>query len=315
MNILAGIDEAGLGPSIGPLATGCAALSVPNDWRPDSPWEHLSAVCCREWRKKETRLGVADSKELYKTGGLAAFENTLAAFSRLANNDTGALPLELPGLDSDKPAVHPCYSRPAQLSPLHCAEAKITASTEELRTALNSTGAAAIYLAAAALHEPILNRRFAQGLNKNQALLMETGRHLVALAAAFPNAHLWVVVDKQGGRNDYLPFLTALFPGSWLETLTAGAERSAYRIRRSGGDMEIHFNAKGDRDSFATALASLAAKYTRERAMADLNEWFCHRWPSLKPTAGYPTDAKRWLAEVRKLSGEEARLDLLIRER
>lgn len=315
MIILAGIDEAGLGPTIGPLATGCAALRTPGDWLPDSPWERLSIVCCREWRRGETRLGVADSKVLHKTGGLEAFEHTLAAFSLLANTKTACLPLDLPGLGSESMPIHPCYSRSLHPFPIYCCEEVISGSVGALRSALETAGAEVAHLAAAALHEPVLNRRFAQGLNKNQALLLETGRHLAELAVKFPDSRLCVVVDKQGGRNDYLPFLTTLFPGCWLETLTIGAEKSSYRVRRSGGDMEIHFTAKADRDSFATALASLAAKYVRERAMAELNAWFCERWPQVKPTAGYPTDAKRWLAEVAKIPGKETGLELLIRER
>ena len=29
-----------------------------------------------------------------------------------------------------------------------------------------------------------------------------------------------------------------------------------------------------------------------------LNRWFVQRQPGLRPTAGYPDDAKRWLAEI-----------------
>ncbi len=145
---------------------------------------------------------------------------------------------------------------------------------------------------------------------------METGARLSSLAEAFPEETVLAVVDKHGGRNEYLPILTALFPGVWLETVTAGAEQSVYRVRRERGVMEIRFAAKGDRNSFATALASMAAKYVRERGMAELNQWFARRAPDLRETVGYPVDAKRWRGELtRKMQPDAAMLERIWRER
>lgn len=285
--ILAGIDEAGLGPNVGPLATACAALRVPESWSPESPWEKLGAACCREWGRRETRLGVADSKVLYTKGGLAALEKTLAAFARCADGLTFSVSFASPA----EPELHPCYSRRLDIP---------DADGAELSAALAACGAEAVRLEVGCLFEPVMNSRFAAGLNKNQILLMETGARLSGLAAAFPAEPVLAVIDKQGGRNDYLPFLTGLFPGAWVEAVSVGAERSTYRIRRAGGGMELRFVAKGDRDSFATALASMAAKYARERSMAELNAWFGARAPGLRETAGYPVDAKRWRAEIEK---------------
>ncbi len=60
----------------------------------------------------------------------------------------------------------------------------------------------------------------------------------------------------------------------------------------------------------------MTAKYARERAMAELNAWFCERVPGLKPTAGYPTDAKRWLAEASGfLAAEKIDMNLVWRKR
>ena len=46
------------------------------------------------------------------------------------------------------------------------------------------------------------------------------------------------------------------------------------------------------------ALASMASKYLRELAMRALNAFWCREVPNLKPTAGYPQDAKRFKAEI-----------------
>ncbi len=46
------------------------------------------------------------------------------------------------------------------------------------------------------------------------------------------------------------------------------------------------------------AAASVVAKYLREACMAAFNRFWQGRRPDLKPTAGYPSDAKRFLAEI-----------------
>lgn len=312
MIILAGIDEAGLGPTLGPLVTASAALEVPEEWRPGTPWERLESAFCREWRKGETRAGVADSKVLYRTGGLGALELTVGAFARLA----GSASIPASG-GNGRTKRHPCYSGRLEPFPAYTEADGMLAARGAIDAALTAAGARAVHLEAAPLFEPELNRRFESGLNKNEALLMETGRHLAALAEKFPGRRILVVVDKQGGRNDYLPFLTALFPGVWPREVVASARSSHYLLLRPGGTMEIYFDAKADRNSFATALASLAAKYVRERAMAELNAWFGERLPGLKATAGYPQDAERWLGEVRAGAGGAAEweLELLVRTR
>lgn len=305
MRILAGVDEAGLGPFLGPLVTAAAALATPADWTPEDPWRRLEAVCSDRWRRRETRLAVADSKALYRGGGVAALESAVGAFSLLANADPRP-PLATPGA-ADGP-VHPCYSRRLDPFPAHVDAAGLAVAAEALGAALARAGASCAHLEVAAVYEPVLNRRFAAGLNKNQALLAETGRHLVRLAEKFPHRPILAVVDKQGGRDDYLPFLTSLFPGAWLETLAKGRERSVYRWRRAGGEVEFRFQVKADAGSFVTALASMAAKYARERAMAELNAWFGERLPGLAPTAGYPADARRWLDRAGAVPGLDLEL-------
>ncbi len=315
--ILAGIDEAGLGPNIGPLVTACAALRVPEDWQPDTPWEQLRDACCRQPGKGEERPAVADSKALYSRGGADALGRTLAAFidalpeknaevilsaafpgapENAADEGAAHSASHLPSQPASHSAPHPCYGEFLERREFFPAPAARDGAA--WAAAFRSAGAAAARLEAGVLFENALNSRFAAGLNKNRALLMETGARLAGLAAAFPEDRILAVVDKQGGRNDYLAFLTGLFPGAWVETAAAGAAESVYRVRRAGGGVEVRFVAKGDRDSFATALASMAAKYLRERAMAALNAWFGARVPDLRGTAGYPEDAKRWRADV-----------------
>ena len=62
--------------------------------------------------------------------------------------------------------------------------------------------------------------------------------------------------------------------------------------------MDIRFSKGADRFSFPVAAASILAKYTRELFMKNLNDYWCGRIDGLKPTAGYPEDAKRFMYVV-----------------
>jgi hypothetical protein len=45
----------------------------------------------------------------------------------------------------------------------------------------------------------------------------------------------------------------------------------------------------------------MTAKYHRELAMRAFNHFWCERVPDLKPTAGYPLDAKRYKKAISPL--------------
>lgn len=296
--ILAGIDEAGLGPNLGPLTTAATAFRTPGGWDHASLWPRLAEAVAERPRRGETRLVVADSKLVHARGGIRALEIVVAAFlacldaagkppgafsrrSRPIPGDGGACPW----LDGD---VDP---PPAPLPPGNAGAG--------LAGCLAGAGASLAAMRSALLHPEDMNRLLDSGLNKNAVLLGETGAHAADLLDRFPDEDIWLMVDKQGGRNDYLPFLSRLFPGRRLDAVVAGAGESTYRVRSGGGaGATISFMPKADRHSFAAALASMAAKYVRERAMREFNAWFCARLPGLRPTAGYPVDARRWLRET-----------------
>jgi hypothetical protein len=62
--------------------------------------------------------------------------------------------------------------------------------------------------------------------------------------------------------------------------------------------VEAQFAAKGER-FLPSALASMAAKYVRELAMCAWNDYWQRQIPGLRPTAGYPVDARRFADEIR----------------
>jgi ribonuclease HII len=102
------------------------------------------------------------------------------------------------------------------------------------------------------------------------------------------------MVDRQGGRRYYGTWLAELMPGAPLRIIEEVPARSAY----SAGRTSVEFRVGADGLFFETALASMIAKYVREIAMGLFNSWWHHRLPGIRPTAGYPADAKRFIADV-----------------
>jgi len=84
----------------------------------------------------------------------------------------------------------------------------------------------------------------------------------------------------------------------------------------TGRTIRVAFLLGGESRSLPIALASMLAKYVRELHMALFNEFWAENVPGLKPTAGYPNDARRFLADI---ADARARLgipdEILIRRR
>jgi ribonuclease HIII len=110
---------------------------------------------------------------------------------------------------------------------------------------------------------------------------------------------MWMVVDKNGGRDHYLNLLMHTFPDATWRVCQESALLSRYQCQRPGGTLRIDFQQKGEDACLATAWASMISKYLRERAMEQFNIWWrAETGADVKPTAGYYSDAQRWLAEM-----------------
>jgi hypothetical protein len=79
---LAGVDEAGLGPILGPLVVGWTALAPPAAGL--DPWKALSAVVSRKPGADRRRLVVADSKQVFDRSPRGARRLELGALAFLA---------------------------------------------------------------------------------------------------------------------------------------------------------------------------------------------------------------------------------------
>ena len=101
------------------------------------------------------------------------------------------------------------------------------------------------------------------------------------------------------------------FPDALVQVNREEKYESEYRLAGVAGSngtigpTSIRFTVKGD--SFTpVALSSMHAKYVREQLMKSLNQYFLERASAeLRPTAGYPVDADRFLADIASILQKE----------
>lgn len=161
------------------------------------------------------------------------------------------------------------------------------------------------------------NEACASGLNKSDLLSSSTlglVADLVNVAeelAPKESRHLSVYCDRHGGRRFYGGLLQHTFPDSTMEVESESSQQSIYRLARKIGrtneTMQVRFTVKGDA-FLPVSLSSMIAKYLRECAMHSLNAYFAKRPmapASLRPTAGYPVDAARFLGDIDPVIGAE----------
>jgi ribonuclease HII len=291
-----GTDEAGYGPNLGPLVI-AATL-----WHCDT-WTTIDLANELDPLKSADNGGlkIADSKQVYSSAtGFAELEKTVYAFLARADlrpdrwlemlhafwsesiDELGALPWYH---DLD-------YELPLELDPEVRAQAETRLDQFFGQANVDFRG-----VDVRAIEPDAFNSGCIRSGNK-ASLLTESTLELVRshLRACEPQPTL-VLCDKHGGRNKYLPALQTCFPDSLVRVVKESAEISCYRTGVAEAEIEFRFMVKGER-FFPVALSSMIAKYLRELSMKGVNQFWTGQVPMLKPTAGYPVDAKRFRQEI-----------------
>ena len=314
--IIAGIDEAGYGPLLGPLVVSRSALEIPSAADASPPltiaelpdlWKMLQAAVAKKPDKK-SRLLIADSKVVHHlTDGSKLLERGVLAFTRahfpdfLPADYTGQRLLALLSCANHQLADHPWYDGTICPLPLWCDAGDLSIATNILTAALARTQIKIAALRTALVSEGAFNQLVTTTQNKASALLTLTLQHLYFLHTHFGCAPggLVVGVDKQGGRDHYTALLLRNFPDTQLKVLTEGDENgSSYLLTDDSRRTVIHFREKAESHFLPTALSSMICKYLREMCMECFNDWWGERIPDLKATAGYYQDGTRWLSDV-----------------
>lgn len=324
--MICGIDEAGYGPLLGPLCVAMSAMRI-EGWSEGDPapdlWERLSPAVARAGAPAAGRrragpgaLLIDDSKKLKlpndaRRHPLTHLERGVLSFLVCEAGRAGrALPASDAALLRDLGIATPAeewYRVGPGPCPAACSEGEVRIAANVLAGALDGAAVSLCALRCEAVFERDFNE------------LVETSGTKAATTQCALQKHLWhawerwggvvgehaaalrVVCDRQGGRAQYGAMLAGAFPDARVTTIEEGPARSRYEVAADGPParrMVVQFMPEAESRHMPVALASMAAKLSRELLMARFNRYWQARLPELKPTAGYRQDGWRWLNDA-----------------
>lgn len=316
--LLIATDEAGYGPKLGPLAVVASAWQVPHGDGDRKVLDDWFAPLRTPYRCGSVSIRVDDSKRVFKPGdGLGSLHAVASAALAWAGHAATTLDPLLQSLAAEDAAA-------ILSTPWLCGDDSFRfldpASLEPVIRLWGSRGIELAAMRCRLITARVFNQRCDQGFNKADQLSELTLNLVRQLVDALGPARdaIFVYCDRHGGRRYYGGVVQHTFPSSQLQIVSETPQISRYRLRGDHPPVEISFMVNGE-SLTPVALSSLLAKYMRERMMERLNTYFCQRHcgpEPLRPTAGYPLDADRFVREIAAvMAAEKIAPEHLIRRR
>lgn len=306
--LLVGVDEAGYGPSMGPLTIAATAWRVPISFDAREMSQRLEPeFLAKPIKPTSMHVPIGDSKKIHREK--LAVEGLLlgARFQCFAMD--GKIPLEWDSRiasfarqDWERLLKIPWYvGRPSGFTEtldqtILDQPAYFRAAFEKLKT----HSIALVGVRMRVLDEIEFNQQVDRTGNKS-TLLSEASLGLakqMITEFAVKGEAIEVYCDKHGGRNRYHAILTHMFDEEWFGIEIESQGCSRYTAKWDGHAILVQFKVDGD-SIFPAAAASIFAKWTREELMSRLNGyWQRNVLGGVTATAGYYVDALRFAKQI-----------------
>jgi len=302
MAVLAGIDEAGFGPLLGPLVVSSAVFSLPKEILEKDMWAVLRKSVGDRRRHLAGRVLIADSKKAHnKKDGIKHLQRTAMAFLKHSYSEPANLTELLGVLCPDcleRIAEYPWYKEVGEYGLSYDAK-DIAIASQVLKDDLASNDIELLAMQSKCLDVAYYNRLMETVKNKATVLFTATTQLIANMFERFGGDDLHIIIDRQGGRSRYGRNLLRMFPGAELVILKETPRLSSYELKLGKKKMRLHFVVGADDKFLPVSLASMVSKFLRELLVDNINRHFAGFNSELRPTAGYWKDGTRFVQDLK----------------
>jgi ribonuclease HII len=302
MTWIIGIDEAGYGPNLGPFVMTSVICRATDCGHDADLWHLLRRAVRRSDDADEGKLLIDDSKRVYTAKGLAGLERGVLATlwrDRLRKLESlaGLIDCACPH-DGDELRREVWY-RGLQTLPIHLTLAELDREAACFADACASANLGGWQVRSVVVCPSRFNSLLDEGGTKGHVLAYALTQLLRwQFRDLIGEDDMVLFIDKHGGRNTYAAMIQHAFSDGVVIAEQESMARSVYRVHGLKRGVRLLFQPRADVEHLCVALASMASKYLREVLMLEFNRFWREHISDLKPTAGYPGDAARFLQAI-----------------